>query len=165
MKNKKLFALATCAAVTAMLAGNTAAYAATSQQTTVKATIVDTSSYYLEIPANTTVTGYGWTELKGNLKVTGTLADYRYVNVTIQSANDFKFVNAKDDTKTMAYTLSEKQYDSTALTGLNFYQDDLGDEGKSLCVNVSQAEWNNAPGGTYSDVLTFVAATKISKGY
>lgn len=157
MIHKKLAGLLTSVAVTALLAGNVTVFAQGSNSTTVTVQVKDNSNYNLVIPASTTVSDYGWTELASNLKVTGTLNAGKQVEVTITSANDSKFVNA-DKSKNIAYTLKQSE-SGDAVSSLVFQSEDLGDTGKTLGVYVDKDAWNAVPGGSYSDVLTFTAKT------
>lgn len=155
---KKMAAMLTCTAITAMLAGSTTVFAEGSNSTTVNVQVKDNSDYNLIIPASTTVSDYGWTELASSLKVTGTLNAGKQVEVTITSANNSKFVNA-DKSKNIAYTLKQSE-SGDAVSSLVFQSEDLGDTGKTLGVYVGKAAWNAVPGGSYSDVLTFTAKTE-----
>ena len=156
MMKKRMVALLTCTAVTAVLAGSITAYAA-STTTTVTLTVPVKTAYTMTIPAATAVSDYGWTELASNLKVTGTLAAGKQVVATITSDNDYKFVNA-DKSQSIAYALKQSE-NGDEVSALVFQSKDLGDDGKPLGVYVEQAAWNAVPGGSYSDVLTFTAET------
>lgn len=120
---------------------------------------VDNSQYELVIPAATTVTDYGWTELASNLKVTGAIPANKVVEVTVASDNDFRFVNA-GTRKSIAYELRQTN-DGTAVSKLTFAAGEVtptGAPGKTLGVYVEKDAWNAVPGGSYTDVVTFTAA-------
>lgn len=120
---------------------------------------VDNSRYELVIPAATTVTDYGWTELASNLKVKGAVSAQKVVEVTVASDNDFRFVNA-GTTKSIAYELRQTN-DGTAVSKLTFAAGEVtptGAPGKTLGVYVEKDAWNAVPGGSYTDVVTFTAA-------
>lgn len=156
MIKKRMVALLTCTAVTAVLAGHITAYAAGgTTTTTVTLTVPVKTKYTMEIPAATAVSDYGWTELASNLKVEGILAEGKQVTVTIKSENGSRFVNA-DQSQSIAYTLKQSE-NGGAVSSLAFQSEDLGDPGKTLGVYVEQDDWNAVPGGSYSDVLTFEA--------
>lgn len=159
MMKKRMAALLACTAMTAVLAGHITAYAAggTITTTTVTLNVPGETSYTMTIPTKTTVSGYGWTELASKLKVEGTLAAGKQVEVTIKSENGCKFVNA-DQSQSIAYTLTQSA-NGGAVSTLVFQPDDLEDTGKTLGVYVEQNDWNAVPGGSYSDVLTFTAKT------
>lgn len=157
MKNRMRGAI-TLTAVVAMMASSISVYAA-GNSTTITVNVLDSSTYELVIPAATTVSDYGWTELASPIKVKGRLTTNKVVDVTFSSANEYKFVN-EDKTKSMAYTLQQTS-DGAAVEKITFSPADVtatGGEGKTLGVYVTQDAWNAVPGGTYTDVVTFTAA-------
>ena len=158
MQYKKMAGVAGGMLAAALLVCGIPAYAQ-SASTTITATIQDPTKYTLVIPASTSVTNFGWTTLASNLKVTGTLGVGKYVEVGITSENGFKFVNSENG-KSVAYMLKQAESDQSETSKVNFTSSDLGDTGKQLGVFVEQKAWNAVPGGSYSDVLTFEAATK-----
>ena len=144
-------------AAVAMLVGSISVYAE-GNSTTITVNVEDKSTYELVIPAATTVSDYGWTELASNLKVKGKLSAHKVVDVTFSSANEYNFVNA-DKTKSMAYSLKQTS-DGSAVEKISFATADVtetGGDGKTLGVYVTQDAWNAVPGGTYTDVVTFTA--------
>lgn len=154
---KKLRGLIALTAVTAILSNSVSVYAA-GGSTTINVKVTDSSTYKMIIPATTTVTDYGYTELSSNIKIKGSLSTRKVVNVTISSENDYKFVNA-DKTKSMAYSLKQTS-DGEAVSALTFNSTDVtatGAPGKTLGVYVEKEAWNAVPEGDYSDVLTFTA--------
>ncbi len=156
MKKIKITGLAACTAIAAILAGNITAYAE-GASTTITANIPEKTEYTMTIPAATSVTDYGWTELKDGLTISGTLANGYEIQVLISSKNGSKFVNI-DNKKEIAYTLKHSQTSVNALDSIIVQRKNLGTS-ISLGVDVSQDDWNAVPGGEYSDVLTFTAQT------
>lgn len=160
MKNYKIKGLAVCTAVAIILAGNITANAA-GGTSTVTVNIPVKTDYTMTIPTTTSVTGYGTTELKNGLKISGTLADGDAIEVSISSQNgdNFKFVN-EDKSRGIPYTLKNLSWTSESATDNTItVQRKWLDKTIRLGIYVSQDDWNAVPGGTYSDVLIFTATT------
>ncbi len=158
---KKISVLAVLSIACAAAATSIGYAAESSNSTTITAIVSKESHYTLEIPAATSVAGFGWTELASNLKVKGELAAGKSVQVDITSKNTENGSTALKDTesgKLIPYTLKLEQADAESLKSVVFSAVDLGDDGKSLGLYVTQDDWNAVPGGTYSDVLTFSAS-------
>lgn len=158
---KKISALAVMTIAVAAAAGSIGYAAEGGNSTTITAVVSKESHYTLEIPAATSVAGFGWTELASNLKVKGELVSGKSVRVDITSKNTENGSAALKDAdsgKSIPYTLKLQQTDAQALKSVTFAQKDIGDEGKKLGLYVTQDDWNAVPGGTYSDVLTFSAS-------
>lgn len=156
--NKRTKNIIAVTAAAVMLAGAVSVYAE-SGSTAVSLTVANRNTYELVIPAATTVSDFGWTELASSLKVKGKISAHKLIEVTFSSENNFKFMN-EGKTKSMAYSLKQTS-DGSALTSLNFSAAEVtetGGEGKTLGVFVSQDAWNAVPGGSYTDVVTFTAA-------
>lgn len=156
MRNIKIAGLAACTAIAAILAGSSIAYAEGSS-TTITAIVPEKTDYTMTIPAATSVTNYGWTDLKNGLKISGTLADGYKVEVSISSKYGSKFYNENNKNE-IAYALKHSQASANAVDKITVQKKNL-DTAISLGVDVSQDAWNAVPGGEYSDILTFTAAT------
>lgn len=127
----------------------------TTKDVTISTTVSNLpSDYTFTIPAKTTISDFGETELSGGLKVSGTLAVGEHVEISVSSEHSFKLVSASDATKSIAYKVKGSSDDSAAVPVFSFSSTDLGQE-KKVKVAVEQDEWNRVPAGTYSDVLVF----------
>ncbi|MBR1445092.1 MAG: hypothetical protein IJ583_16355 [Firmicutes bacterium] len=121
-------------------------------------TVEDTpNEYTMTIPANTDISSFGYTALADGLKVSGTVSKKAYVEVSVNSQNDFKLVEKDDNTKSIAYSVQKSETEK--VDKFTFDKDDF-DTAKEIGVYVTQDDWNAAPAGEYSDVLTFTAQTK-----
>ena len=144
-----------CLALSVLSANAVLTVNAEEKSTTISATVNNPpSDYTFTIPAKTTITDYGETELSGGLTVSGTLAAREHVEISVSSANSFKLVNASDNTKSIVYKVTGSSDDTAAVPVFSFTSSDLGQE-KKVRVTVEQSEWNKAPSGTYADVLVF----------
>ncbi len=147
-----------------LMISSTSVAFANENETTVKIKVEAKNSYGLIIPASTSVTDFGWTDLTCNLQVNGKISTQKAVEVTIASANDFQLVNA-DKNESIAYDLRETQ-EGMAVVEFIFNSADVtvtGAPGKPIGIYVEKDEWNNVNDGEYSDVLTFSA--KLTNAY
>lgn len=159
MKKKILTALLAAG----MVAGSVMTTPAKADSGQTQLLLTKNSYYTMTVPATTTVTNYGDTALVNGLNVTGSIGAAEAVVVTVDSGADgFQFVHQTKADKTIPYTLKNGN-DAYPTAGLSFTADEIGKDGgetKALSASVTQADWNAAPSGNYSDMVTFTAELK-----
>ncbi len=125
-------------------------------------------SYTVTIPADTKVK-YGDTETAFG-KVEMSKARFEPGKcVLISVAGDYALKNKADETKTIPYDVTARMTaeDGETVEGsikkYGFYGV-FAEDSAELTIHISEEDWNKAPAGSYSDVLTFhIGYTDIPK--
>ena len=121
-------------------------------------------AYIVTIPADTkvkfndTVTDFGKIELTEARLEPGKV-------VAVDVYGDFEMKNSADESKTIFYdVIGYDDMDGTDIPEYSFIDSDYFTEVKGhsvrLRIEIDDKEWNNAPAGSYSDVLTFLISYK-----
>lgn len=144
---KKLTALAL--ALVLVLSLSVIAFAADARDTNITTSIDPT--YTVTIPADTNVTFNALSTSFGSVKLTAAQIDPGYaVKVELNAGGTLK--NQADATKTIAYTINDAD---GAFTGAQYTT--AGDK-TDLTIDITQAAWNAAFAGSYSDTVTFTVS-------
>lgn len=144
---KKLTALVLVIVLTLSL--SVTAFAADTRDTTITTSIAPT--YTVTIPANTNVTFNTLSTSFGSVKLTAAQIDPGYaVKVELTASGTLK--NQADASKTIAYTIKDAD---GAFTSAQYTT--AGQE-TPLTINITQAAWNAAFAGQYSDTVTFTVS-------
>ena len=144
---KKLTALVLVIVLTLSL--SVTAFAADNRNTTITTSISPT--YTVTIPANTNVTFNTLSTSFGAVTLTAAQIDPGYaVKVELTASGTLK--NQADNTKTIAYTIKDA---NGAFTSAQYTT--AGDK-TDLTIDITQAAWNAAFAGSYSDTVTFTVS-------
>lgn len=144
---KKLTALVLVIVLTLSL--SVTAFAADNRNTTITTSINPT--YTVTIPANTNVTFNTLSTSFGAVTLTAAQIDPGYaVKVALTASGTLK--NQADASKTIAYTIKDA---NGAFTGAQYTT--AGDK-TDLTIDITQAAWNAAFAGQYSDTVTFTVS-------
>lgn len=144
---KKLTALVLIIVLTLSL--SVTVFAADNRDTTITTSIAPT--YTVTIPANTNVTFNTLSTSFGSVKLTAAQIDPGYaVKVELTASGTLK--NQADSTKTIAYTIKDA---NGAFTSAQYTT--AGDK-TDLTIDITQAAWNAAFAGQYSDTVTFTVS-------
>lgn len=126
------------------------AFAADNRNTTITASINPT--YTVTIPANTNVTFNTLSTSFGAVTLTAAQIDPGYaVKVELNASGTLK--NQADATKTIAYTVNDANGDAFTVGTYTT----AGDK-TDLTIDITQAAWNAAFAGRYSDTVTFTVS-------
>ena len=124
-------------------------FAADNRNTTITTSINPT--YTVTIPANTNVTFNTLSTSFGAVTLTAAQIDPGYAVKVVLTASG-KLKNQADNTKTIAYTIKDA---SGAFTSAQYTT--AGDK-TDLTIDITQAAWNAAFAGQYSDTVTFTVS-------
>lgn len=114
----------------------------------VKVTTSIAPTYTVTIPDNVQVAFNNTSTEFGEVRLISARLDSGYaVKVTLKASGEL--VNEADETKTIAYTVNSA--DGPFSSGI--YQN-IGD-GDALTIDITQAAWDAAYAGNYSDTVTF----------
>lgn len=153
---KKLTALVLTLALTLSLSVTAFAAEITDQDgspkdTTVEITTSIEPTYTVTIPANTTVAFNATSTSFGSIKLDAAQLDPGYaVKVELSASNTLK--NKADADKTIAYTIKDGNGVFTSAEYLT-----AGDS-TALTIDITQAAWDAAYAGEYSDTVTFTVS-------
>ena len=117
-------------------------------------------AYVVTIPADTKIKfGDNVTDF-GKIELTEAKLEPGKV-VIVSVSGDFEMKNSTDETKTIFYdVIGFNDMDGTDIPEYSFIDSDYFTEVKGhsvrLRIEIDDKEWNNAPAGSYSDVLTFL---------
>ena len=126
------------------------AFAADNRNTTITTSISPT--YTVTIPANTNVTFNTLSTSFGAVTLTAAQIDPGYaVKVELNASGTLK--NQADATKTIAYTVNDANGDAFTVGTYTT----AGDK-TDLTIDITQAAWNAAFAGQYSDTVTFTVS-------
>lgn len=126
------------------------------------------STFTLTVPADTSITGAGWNQLKNGIKVTGTLAEGESVKVTITGAtstetkgflvkNDASSVPVQDDEKvSYELKLGNAEASSTPITtdGIVFSKTEI-DGGTAKQIGAIVESFDKKDVGNYTGKIEF----------
>lgn len=118
------------------------------QEADVKVTTSIEPTYTVTIPEDVQVEFNATSTQFGTVELTDAQLDPEYVvTVTLSASGELK--NEADETKTIAYAVNSQ--------GEAFSSAEYQDEGDStdLTIDITQAAWNAAYAGDYSDIVTF----------
>lgn len=113
------------------------------------------ASFEVEYPASTT---FDWNALVADAKVTYTAKTHLAVGDTLTvsvTSETSKMTLADNDEYGLAYTLKDDAEGTAALADLTLGA--IAEAEKTVYVDIPQAQWDAAPVGQYSDMLTFTA--------
>lgn len=153
---KKLTAIVSAFALTLTLSANAFA-AGINQDSDPKTSDVEVKTsisptYTVTIPANTTVTFNRLSTSFGSVKLDAAQINPGYaVKVELNASGKLK--NQADNNKTIAYTINDKN--GKAFTAQQYTA--AGQE-TPLTIDITQAAWNAAFAGSYSDTVTFTVS-------
>lgn len=138
--------------VTAFATGNTVNQSSASQTGSTTVTYTVNPAYTVTIPANTTVTFNTLSTAFGAVKLDAARIEPGYaVKVEMNASGTLK--NQADAAKTIAYSIQDANGDAFA-AGTYTTAGDKTD----LTINITQAAWNGAFAGQYSDTVTFTVS-------
>ena len=113
---------------------------------------MDSSTVLFFIPANTTVAFNATSTPFGSVKLDAAQINPGYaVKVELNASGKLK--NQADNNKTIAYTINDKN--GKAFTAQQYTA--AGQE-TPLTIDITQAAWNAAFAGSYSDTVTFTVS-------
>ena len=144
---KKLTALVLVIVLTLSL--SVTAFAADNRNTTITTSISPT--YTVTIPANTNVTFNMLSTSFGAVTLTAAQIDPGYAVKVVLTASG-KLKNQADNTKTIAYTIKNANGTFTSAQYTTAGQE------TPLTIDITQAAWNAAFAGSYSDTVTFTVS-------
>lgn len=113
------------------------------------------ATFTVTYPASTE---FDWNALVGKANVDYSATTHlKYgQSLTVNVASEkYKMVLDKDATKALEYTLKDDAAGTTDLQDLVL--DAVASGAKTVYVDIPQDQWDAAPVGTYSDILTFTA--------
>lgn len=151
---KPFFIALTCVLILALAApalavDNTLSEGTSTGGTEITATLGTT--YILTIPSDTEITLNTLSNPIGNLGISGMRVETgKQITVTATSpTNNFNLKTTGGDAIPYSLTI-----DDTAANSTNFTSNGI----KPVTVEITQAAWNAAPAGSYSDIVTFTAS-------
>lgn len=108
-------------------------------------------TYTVSIPGNTDVKFKNTETDFGSIKVIAAQIDPD-MQIRVSLRTDGKLDNQTDSTKTIPYTVNDVDGEFTSAVYLK-----AGDQ-TDLTINITQADWNAAYAGSYSDTVTFTVS-------
>ena len=114
------------------------------------------SDYTLTIPASFDIQNEGWNE-RGDIAVTGQLADGKKLVVNATSDGEFALVNQADDTQKIDYTLKNSA-EGEETTSWEFTE--LSETPAVQKIGVDVEQFRGKPAGSYTDTVTFTASVE-----